>query len=141
MASRHFIDHHLNFKRMFGEAVQQSVIDATDRSKIVPGFYRIRLPGKDRPLVAARIYERLPDDGDTPAGEILGEPCDPVLVWTGRDRQPLIAPEGYTVENWYRYLCADAAWAKAHAPEEPAARPRRPVDLAALPPIPPPRKQ
>ena len=81
-----FIDKHLNFRRLFAEAIRDSIVDNFDRSLIQPGYFLIRL-GRQRPLVAARIYERPPDDGDTPAGEILGEPCDPVLVWTGRDRE------------------------------------------------------
>jgi hypothetical protein len=139
MADRHFIDNHLNFKRMFGEAISENIRDHSDRSLIQCGYFRIRL-GRNRPLVAARNYERPPDDGDTPAGEILGEPCDPVFVWTGRDRELLVAPEGYTVEGWYRFLCDDAGWAKENAPEEPIARPRRPVDLTELQPIEPPNK-
>jgi hypothetical protein len=138
MADRHFIDNHLSFKRMFAQAIRENIVDHADRSKIQPGYFRIRLGG-DRPLVAARIYERPPDDGDTPAGEILGKPCDPVEVWAGRDREPLVAPEGYTLEGWYRYLCDDAAWAKVHASsEEPLANPRRKVDLTKISPIGPP---
>ncbi len=141
MATRHFIDNHLNFARMWAEAKQDSIIDNCDRSLIRPGYFRIRQPGRNRPLVAARIYERPPDDGDTPAGEILGEPCDPALVWHSRDRESLVPPKGYTVENWYRYCVDNAAWARVYAPEEPIARPRRPVVLEALPPIPPPPKR
>jgi hypothetical protein len=135
---RHLIDNHLNFKRLFAEAISENVRDYSDRSKIEPGYYMIRL-GRDKPLVVAcRIYERDPDDGDTPAGEMLGEPCDPILVWAGRDREPLVAPAGYTAEGWYRYLCDDARWAKENAPEEPIANPYRKADLKKLPPIPPP---
>lgn len=135
--SRHLIDPHLNFRRMFAEAIRDSIVDNFDRSLIQPGYFQIRL-GRERPLVAARIYERPPDDGDTPAGEILGEPCDPVFVWTGRDRKPLMPP---TIEQWYRYCCDSAAWARENAPEEPIAQPRRKVDFKALPPIPPPGRR
>lgn len=139
--TEHFIDHHINFARMWAEAKQDSIVDNCDRSLIQPGYFRIRRPGRNRALVAARIYERPPDDGDTPAGEILGEACDPALVWHGRDREPLMAPKGYTIEQWYRCCCDNAAWAKENAPEEPIARPQRKVDFKALPPIPPaPRK-
>ena len=133
----HLIDNHLNFRKMFAESIQENVRDHSDRSKIETGYFRIRC-GRDRPLVAARIYDRDPDDGDSPAGEILGEPIDPVFVWTGRDRQPLQPLKGMTVEQTYAYLCADAAWAKVNAPEEPIARPYRKVDLTALPPVAPP---
>ncbi len=129
-----------SWKKAFAESIRENIRDHFPRHLIQPGYFLIRL-GRNRPLVAARIFERPPDDGDTPAGEILGEPSDPVFVWTGRDREPLVAPEGYTVENWYRYCCDNAAWAREHAPEEPIARPRRPVDLKALPPIPPPPKR
>jgi hypothetical protein len=136
----HSIDNHINFRWLFAEAIRENIADHYDRRLIQPGYFRIRL-GRGRPLVAARIYERPPDDGDSPAGEILGEPCDPVFVWTGRDREPLMAPQGHTIEQWYRYCCDNAAWAKENAPEEPIARPYRPVDLKVLPPIPPaPRK-
>ena len=138
-----FIDKHLNFRRLFAEAIRDSIVDNFDRSLIQPGYFLIRL-GRQRPLVAARIYERPPDDGDTPAGEILGEPCDPVLVWTGRDRRPLTLPDdgrAWTIEGYYRYLCADADHARAWRPEEPIANPRRRVDLTKLPPIGPPNEK
>ncbi len=140
---RHLIDNHINFRRLFAEAIRDSIVDNFDRSLIRPGYFRIRL-GRDRPLiVAARIYERPPDDGDTPAGEILGEPCDPVLVWTGRDREPLTPPNDgltWTIEGYYRWLCADADHARKWRPDDPLANPRRKVDFTILPPVSPPRK-
>jgi hypothetical protein len=129
-----------SWKKAFAESIRENIRDHFPRHLIQPGYYLIRL-GRERPLVAARIFERPPDDGDTPAGEILGEPCDPVFVWTGRDREPLVAPEGYTIENWYRYQCDLADWTKVNAPEEPLARPYRRVDLTSLPPIPPPGRK
>lgn len=135
--TEHFIDRHINFARMWAEAKQDSIVDNCDRRLIQPGYFRIRRPGRNRALVAARIYERPPDDGDTPAGEILGEPCDPALVWHGRDREPLKPPKGYTEDVWYRYLCGLAEWSRENAPEEPIANPRRSVDLKDQPPIPP----
>jgi hypothetical protein len=138
---RHFVDNHLNFKRLFAEAISENVRDYSDRSKIEPGYYVIRL-GRDKPLlVACRIYERDPDDGDTPAGEMLGRPCDPIRIWAGIDRQPLVPPNDghpWTVEGYYRYLCDLAPWAKENAPEEPIANPYRKVDFTKLPPIGPP---
>jgi hypothetical protein len=138
---RHLIDNHLNFKRMFAEAIRDSVVDNCDRSLIQPGYFRIRWGGRKCMLVAARIYERHPDDGDTPAGEILGDPCDPALVWHGYDREPLTLPNDgreWTVDGYYRWLCADADHAQVWRREEPIANPRRPVDLTKLPPIGPP---
>jgi hypothetical protein len=138
---RHLIDNHLNFRRLFAEAISENVRDYSDRSKIEPGYYMIRL-GRDKPLlVACRIYERDPDDGDTPAGEMLGKPCDPIRIWAGIDRQPLVPPNDghpWTVEGYYRYLCDLAPWAKENAPEEPIANPYRKVDFTKLPPIGPP---
>src|SRR4051812_4677736 len=133
----HFIDNHINFRRMFAEAIREDIVDHSDRSKIEIGHFLIRL-GRECPLVvAARIFDRGPDEGDTPAGEMLGEPCDPILIWTGRDRQPLVPRAGMTVEQEYAFRCADAAWSRENAPEEPIARPYRPVDLKVLQPIPP----
>lgn len=133
----HLIDHHLNFRRMFAEAIRENIRDYYDRSLIKPGHFLMRC-GREHPLVAARIYERPLDDGDSPAGEILGEPIDPVFVWTARDRQPLVPRAGLTVEQEYAFLCADAAWARDYAPDEPIARPRALVDLTMQPPILPP---
>lgn len=138
--TEHFIDKHINFARMWAEAKEENIIDHCDRSLIQPGYFRIRRRGRKRLLVAARIYERSPDDGDTPAGEILGEPCDPALVWHGRDREPLRVPNdgrAWTIEGYYRWLCADAEHAREHRQEEPIANPRRAVNLKSSPPIPP----
>ncbi len=129
-----------SWRKAFAESIRENIRDHFPRHLIQPGYYLIRL-GRNRPLVAARIYERPPDAGDTPAGEILGKPCDPVFVWTGRDREPLIAPAGYTVANWYRYQCDVADWTKVNAPEEPLAHPYRKVDLTKLSPIPPPERK
>ena len=150
--TQRFIDHHINFKRLFAEAVRDSIIDNYPRDKIEPGYYLIRL-GRERPLVvASRIYWRDFEPGDEAnkldrwpipvlAGEMLGEYCDPVLVWTGRDRRRLTLPDdgrAWTIEGYYRYLCADADHARAWRPEEPVAAPYRQVDLTKVPPIRPP---
>lgn len=37
-------------------------------------------------------------------------------------------------EAEFRFMCADAEWCRAHAPEEPPANPRRKVSLSSLPP-------
>jgi hypothetical protein len=142
----HFIDNHLNFRRLFAEAIRDSIVDNFDRSLIRAGYYSGRL-GTDKMLVEALIYLRDHEPGnpenklDGPpvlAGEILGEYCDPVLVWTLSDRQPLRAPHGYTAAGWYAYRSDLASWAKVNDPDDPLARPYRPVDLTALEPIRPP---
>jgi hypothetical protein len=151
--TEHFIDKHLNFRRLFAEAIQDSIRDyyqqPAHRALIEPGFYSIRL-GRGRALVAARIWwcnhepgvpENTLDRWPIPflAGEILGEWCDPAMIWVGRDRCPLVPTFPLTtVEQEYAYQCGLSAWAKDYARDEPIARPRRPVDLTALPPIPPP---
>jgi len=150
----HFIDKHLNFRRLFAEAIRDIIIDQSDRSLIQPGYYEIKFhirlkPGQFVPFVPARIYWRDHEPGleankldrwplPVLAGEILGQDVDPVLVWTGRDRRPLVAPPRHTLHSWYRYLVADAQWAAAHATDEPIAHPRRPASLTKIAPIPPP---
>jgi hypothetical protein len=137
--TEHFIDNHLNFRRIFAKAISENVSDHSDRSLIQPGHYRIRF-GQGRPLVAARIYDRPPDDGDTPVGEILGVPCDPIKVWAGYDRQPLVPPNDgrqWKIDGYYRYLCDTADWAKLNDPADPTANPYSKVDLTKLAPIPP----
>jgi hypothetical protein len=152
----HFIDRHINFRRLFAEAIRDTIIDQFDRSLLRVGYYEIKFhiklkPGQFVPFVPARIYWRDHEPGlgmewnkldrwplPVLAGEILGEDVDPVLVWTGRDRRPLSAPTGHTLDSWYRYKVADAIWAADHAPEEPIAHPRRPARLTSLPPIGPP---
>lgn len=37
-------------------------------------------------------------------------------------------------ESEYRFMAADAAWARKHAPDDPVAQPKNPVNLADLPP-------
>lgn len=113
-----------------------------------PGCYRLRL-AKSGPWVAARIFEKpcycTIGGGDdnashrwTPAcdrsptphliAEVNGEPYDVELVWISGEP---ISPADY------RFMLADADWAKANAPDEPVANPRRSVDLRTLAPIEP----
>jgi hypothetical protein len=140
---------HPGIKYFFAEAIRDSIVDNFDRSVIRPGYYSGRY-GTDKMLVEARIYLRDHEPGnpenklDGPpvlAGEILGEYCDPVLVWTLSDRRPMRVPQGYTAAGWYAYRSHLADWTKVNAPEEPLARPYRRVDLTSLPPIPPPGRK
>ncbi len=144
--TEYFIDSHLNFRRMFAEAIRDSIVDNFDRSVIQPGYFVGRY-GTDKMLVEARIYWRDHEPGnpenklDGPpvlAGEILGWYCDPALVWTLSDRQPMRVPQGYTAAGWYAYRSDLAGWDKENDPDSPLARPWRKVDLTTLPPIAPP---
>ena len=105
-----------------------------------PGFWLIR-QAKGAPQVPACIrrfhthYEpgnplNLMERSPFLAAEIAGEYIGLDAVWQ-RKGEPITEAE-------YRFRCADANWAKQHAPEEPIANPRRAVDLRALPPIMPP---
>lgn len=157
---RHLIDNHLNFRRLFAEAIRDTIVDQSDRSLIEPGYYEIKFrvklkAGQFVPFVPARIYWRDHEPGNPAnkldrwplpvlAGEIVGQDADPILVWTGLDRRPLIVPAehpGHTVSTWYLYCVANARWAEAHAPDEAIGRPRRPSSLTDLPPIGPPPKR
>jgi hypothetical protein len=152
--TEHFIDKHINLRRLFAEAIRDTIIDQFDRSLIQVGYYEMKFhiklkPGEFLPFMAARIYWRDHEPGNPEnkldrwplpvlAGEILGKDVDPALVWTGRDRRPLVALPGHTIHSTYRYRVADAAWAVEHAPDEAIAHPKRPSLLTSLPPIGPP---
>lgn len=135
-----------NLRRMFAEAVRQSIEDNYPRGEIQPGYFMVRL-GPKHPRVPARIYlcDHEPGNPDnkieTPflAGEFVGEFIDPVVIWSNRYREPLLPRDGLkTVEAEYAFLVAEAAWAKEWSKDDPVANPRRKVDLTAIPPIPPP---
>jgi len=146
IAKDHPAYHTPNFGRLFREAVHESIADAADRSLIEPGYYVIRL-GRDRPLVAAAKIWWCDHEPDNPenkldqpflAGEILGDAVDPVYVWHGRDREPLVPKDGLSLEEEYAYQVALKQHMAEHEPNEPLARPRRPVDLTKIDPILPP---
>lgn len=115
-----------------------------DASRPQPGFYKIRLVPKG-PFVAARILHQ---PGRDP---IDGTPLDRSYWWTAlidgdAVAEPSIDPQEAGVfriwpvcwevsEPEYDYLLANAQWAKAHAPHEPAANPRQSIDLRALDPV------
>jgi hypothetical protein len=83
-----------------------------------PGWYLARLV-KRGPLVPARIWRF---DGRFYA-EVAGRAVDPLALW------PRVAARPITEDEYHR-LVAEAARC---APDEPAANPTKPVNLAALP--------
>lgn len=59
-------------------------------------------------------------------GEIDGTYADLWRVWTGGRR---------TTESHWRYMTDVARWAETHAPQDPTANPKQPIDLGAMPPV------
>ena len=114
----------------------------------LPGFYVMRLR-RGAPLVPALIYQFCPmvlpqptaihgphpDEWCRPLDRcprygalIDGKPVPIDRVWTARSLRP-VSPEEYAFR-----IGPLRRWARAH-PAMPEARPERPVDLAALPPL------
>lgn len=58
--------------------------------------------------------------------EVDGQERDPSDQWTYVADQPI-------TRERYRFMAANAAWAKRHAPEEPEAKPREAIDWAKAP--------
>jgi hypothetical protein len=93
-----------------------------------PGHWMVRLV-RDGPEVPAKI-ERIDHEPGNPANKldtgpvmfalIAGEPVDPLAIWHSRGR-PIDAVE-------YAYQLADYLWCRDHAPDEPKANPRAPID-------------
>ena len=108
-----------------------------------PGFWAIRLT-RGGVEVGARIWwhqtrfepgvhSNLMERSPILSAEIDGKPVTPYDVRIQRGRE--------ISEEVYLYLVADRAWARKHRPEDPAANPRKPVDLRAQPPVMPPRRR
>jgi hypothetical protein len=93
-----------------------------------PGYFKKKLV-KGGPWVAVRFYIeagaiRCEVNGYTEKAD--GTPFDPYEQW------PLCWP---STEADYRYYTTVREWAERHAPQlHPAARPREPIDLGAMPP-------
>lgn len=90
-----------------------------------PGYYKRRLC-KGGPFVSVRFFEVDGDihvevDGET---EHKGKPFDPYEEW------PLCWP---STEDDHKFFAELRAWATKHKPDHPAARPRSPIDLGAMP--------
>lgn len=99
---------------------------------IEPGLFEVKLVPHGPP-VAARIDCQ---DGLWSA-TINGEPT------RGAAADPFVAPDVTFVwergvpipEAEYEFLIARARWAEANNRAHPAANPRKPIDLAAMPPV------
>lgn len=99
-----------------------------------PGFYRTRVV-KGGPFVPVAIWieqELDPDTGQLLSDErvvatVNGQPKDPESIWQWCCAHPIS-------EEDYRYYSAYGKWAEEWAPDDPAANPRREVDLNKLEP-------
>ena len=137
--------YHLPIARLFAEAVSESARDYyhQNRHLMVPGYWVIRLR-TGAPLIPARTYwcdhepgdpENVLDRWPIPfiAGEIAGDIADPLNIFGGRDRAPLEARGGLTIDQEYAYRVADIRHAKRWRPLEPIANPTRRVMLSRMP--------
>lgn len=113
---------------------------------IGPFFYRVRLV-KGAPWSAVKLWKGFSIDPDTL--ELLTERpfiwrailngehvdvYDVVIEFDGITQMPVVKGEQVN-EAEYEFLLGDHLWAKAHAPDEPAAKPRERVDMNSIPPI------
>lgn len=102
-----------------------------------PGFYKIRL-AKRAAWSPVRIWFGLPISQDSPRlldrspryqclvnGRIARDDWQQMTIWPFCARWPI-------TKNEYRYLLQLHRWAVAHAPEEPAANPRRAIDFSRV---------
>ena len=106
------------------------------------GFWAVRMTRGGVDVGAAIQWERttfepahptnLMDRSAIMTGRINGEIVTVEEVWTRRGRE--------ITEAYYRFLLADRAWARAHAPQDPAANPRQRPDITKVPPMMPPRR-
>ncbi len=110
-----------------------------------PQFYRMRLV-KDGPAVGVRIWHGGSLDPIT--GEELERPhfwrcavngmqvpINEIIPWWGDAGSHDHVPGEPITADLYAYYAKDHAWAKAYAPTDPAANPRKKVDMTQLPPI------
>lgn len=96
------------------------------------GFFRRKLV-KDGPWVGVVIWVEQDTDeiGELIAPEVMrcevnGRMRDPEDEWTYVADKPIS-------EERYRFMVADASWAKRNAPDDPAANPHTRVDLISTP--------
>ena len=106
----------------------QPVIEAEPQC----GFYQRRLV-KEGPWVPVRIFmhQVTDEEGELTEPEELrcevdGKPANPFDQWTWVCTQPI-------TRERYRFMVANASWAKKHAPTEPEANPRAAVDWIKAP--------
>jgi hypothetical protein len=97
----------------------------------LPGFYKTRLV-KNGPWVAGRIWldTNIPERPDVMVGEIDGIEMPAIEAWGRLIGNPITKAE-------FDFLTADKKWAQEHAAASPAANPRQPISLAAMPAISP----
>ncbi|HVI92319.1 MAG TPA: hypothetical protein VM659_28775 [Dongiaceae bacterium] len=110
--------------------------DSHDISTPTPGLYKMRII-KRGPWVPVKIEFRPSRDSETSElldrspsfHALLGDedvPIDKVWPWCAGEPIP---------EAEYNWRVALRQWAIKHAPDEPEATPRKPVDLRQMPPI------
>ena len=97
------------------------------------GWFKRRLV-KHGPFVPARIWMFQPIDEES--GELVGDEvmfcevndkwADPELQWEWLCQEPITEAE-------FNYLTAAQAWAAEHAPDEPMANLRQPIDWMKVP--------
>lgn len=138
-----------NHGRLFREAVAESVRDYArqhpESVEALVGYWLIR-DGKKRPLIPARIWwchhePGCPDNKlDQPflAGEIAGQPVDPVDIYAAHDHQEMVPKGGLTLAQEYAWRVADMEHAREYRPDDPIANPRRRINLTKIPPLEPP---
>jgi hypothetical protein len=98
------------------------LVKAVKRGPLIPAAI-LWLDTRSEPGNPDNLMERSPHL----CGFLAGEPVSPWSIWERR---------GIPIdEARYRFEVADGAWAKEHAPQEPKANPRQPIDLTALPPL------
>lgn len=100
------------------------------------GHYAMRLV-RNGPLVPVRIWFGPPHDPVTGEeldrspryqAQIAGKEADIDRVWPWCAKNPI-------AENEYRYMLDVSQWATEHAPREPEAKPREPVDVTTMRPL------
>jgi len=115
----------------------------TELANPVPGHFKIRLR-RGGPYVAARISRECHctvNGGNENAAHEWRSTCDrypPMFAEAdGRytDVERVWVYGTPIPEAEYRYLMANADWARAYAPHLPAARPNETIDLNKTPPI------
>ena len=101
-----------------------------------PGFYAMRLV-RNGPLCPVRIWFGPPHDPVTGEeldrshryqAELNGKPAEIDRVWPWCTKHQI-------TETEYRYMLDVHTWATEHAPKEPEAQPRQPVNINALKPL------
>ncbi|OAN53860.1 hypothetical protein A6A04_13285 [Paramagnetospirillum marisnigri] len=108
---------------------------ATPRIDIPEEGYYFTRHVRGGPRIPARIWRSIATDpvtGETLdrspllQAEIGGSPCDPNVIW------PRVCGQEITKAE-FDYLTAEAEWCAEHAPNDPAANPRRAISPLTTP--------